>query len=127
MTEKEEKAIEEIKPWLEFEKNCECNKGILLLEYIDTVIQALEQKDKEIQELKADLYECNNIISDYIDTVKEKDKTIKLMAKFMNKRSWKEHQLKDDDCYCCKIEYSSKECVDCIIGYFQKKAREEND
>lgn len=44
---------------------------------IETVLQALEQKDKEIQELKADLYECNNIISDYIDTVKEKDETIK--------------------------------------------------
>lgn len=58
----------------------------------------LEKKDKEISELKAkynkdthtlqnqldvanaDLYECNNIISDYIDIVENKDKIIDLMA-----------------------------------------------
>ena len=118
MTEKEEKAIERLK-FINRQYDCNNYYSRYDLNCIETVVEALEQKDKEIQELKADLYECNNIISDYINTVKEKDKTIKLMAKFMNKRSWKEHQLKDDDCYCCKIEYSSKECVDCIIAYFQ--------
>ena len=33
-----------------------------------------------VRQLEADLYECNNIISDYIDVVKQKDKIINKMA-----------------------------------------------
>lgn len=109
MTEKEEKAIEEIKPWLEFEKSCECNKGILLLEYIETVIQALEQKDKEIQELKADRV--------------EKDKLIDLMSKYISDEDTAEIFCVDDEDKICNDE----ECKKCVLQYFQKKAREEND
>ena len=112
MTEKEEIEFD-LKCLRNVMNNFEDRLCEKMQEKVDNIKNYIEQKDKEIQELKADRV--------------EKDKIIKLMAKFMNKRSWKEHQLKDDDCYCCKIEYSSKECVDCIIGYFQKKAREENE
>lgn len=129
-----------------------------VLELIENQQIALEQKDKEIQELKesdkrsseqilmmsqrhfndsqknkklkADLYECNNIISDYIDTVKEKDKIIGLMAKKINEaffgsgdfEEWFENKickvLKSEDYTCLEKD---------IKQYFQKKAREEND
>lgn len=39
-----------------------------------------EQLVKAIQETQANLYECNNIISDYIDIVRQKDKLINEMA-----------------------------------------------
>ena len=76
----------------------------------------------EIQELKADLYECNNIISDYIDTVKEKDKMIDLFKRriFITENEHKE---------ILKIQekFLKKDFQDCLIIYFQKKASEENE
>lgn len=39
-----------------------------------------KEKNKGISKLEADLYECNNIISDYIDVVRKKDKIINKMA-----------------------------------------------
>lgn len=83
----------------------------------------LEQKDKEIQELKADLYECNNIISDYIDTVKEKDKIIDLMAKYIADEDTTEMFCIFDEEKICDDE----ECKECVLQYFQKKASEENE
>lgn len=41
---------------------------------------AIENILKRNKELEADNYECNNIINDYIDTVKKKDKIINLMT-----------------------------------------------
>ena len=69
---------------------------------------------------KLDL-KCINIALNLIET---QNKMIELMAEFMNKRSWKEHQVKDDTCYCCKTEYGSDECKQCIIEYFRNKAKE---
>ena len=82
-----------------------------------TIIELKEKYNKDTHTLQNQLDIAN------ADIV-EKDKIIDLMANFMNKRSWKEHQLKDDICSCCKIEYSSEECVKCIKQYFKKKAKE---
>lgn len=62
-------------------------------------------------------------IKNVVNRVKEDEAVIDEMAEFMNKRSWKEHQLKDEICICCKIEYSSDECVSCIKEYFRKKVQ----
>ncbi len=58
---------------------------------------------------------------------KEDEAVIDEMAKFMNNRSWKEHQIKDEDCNCCKVEYSSDKCTECIKEYFRKKVKDERD
>lgn len=88
----------------------------------------LENKNKEVKELKEKYDKDTHTLQNQLDIanadIVEKDKIIDLMANFMNKRSWKEHQVKDDICFCCKIEYSSKECVNCIKQYFEKKAEE---
>lgn len=80
---------------------------------------------KEIEELKEKYDKDTHTLQNQLDIANadrvEKDKIIDLMANFMNKRSWKEHQVKDDICFCCKIEYSSEECVKCIKQYFKKK------
>lgn len=47
-----EEAINGIRPWLEFEKSCECNKGIKLLYYIETALQELDRLQKENEKLK---------------------------------------------------------------------------
>ena len=64
------------------------------------------------------------MISIVLNLIETQNKMIELMAEFMNKRSWKEHQVKDDTCYCCKTEYGSDECKQCIIEYFRNKAKE---
>ena len=131
----EEKAKQRFKHWIEYEK---ANKEKIkradeLIELQETILKALEQKDKEIQELKSDLYECNNIISDYIDTVKEKDKIIGLMAEYMEEE-FAEYQLDNiyAELYNCNgmernwTRGTEKEIED-IIKYFEKKARKESD
>ncbi len=79
----------------------------------------------EIKELKEKYNKDTHTLQNQLDIANadriEKDKIIDLMANFMNKRSWKEHQVKDDICWCCKIEYASEECVKCIKQYFKKK------
>ncbi len=83
---------------------------------LQELIEGKKMNDKDTHTLQNQLDLAN------ADIV-EKDKIIDLMANFMNKRSWKEHQVKDDICFCCKIEYSSEECVNCIKQYFEKKVR----
>lgn len=106
-----------------------------------TLNKRIEKKDKEIDILKTNneimqgeldrigidtlKLEKGMSTDDVIEEIKKKDKTINLMAEFMNRRSWKEHQVKDENCYCCKIEYGSNECEDCIKEYFKKKIGEE--
>ena len=75
---------------------------------------------KENEEFKAVDNECSRLEQKEV----ELEKTIDLMAEFFNKRSWREHQLKDDSCYCCKIEYGADDCKDCLKEYFIKKAKE---
>ena len=87
----------------------------------------VEKLQKENEELKEKYDKDTHTLQNQLDIANadrvEKDKIIDLMANFMNKRSWKEHQVKDDICFCCKIEYSSEECVKCIKQYFKKKVR----
>lgn len=68
--------------------------------------------------------DCINALEDIVQAYKEDEAVIKEMAEFMNKRSWKEHQLKDEDCHCCKVEYGSDECVNCIKEYFRGKVKD---
>lgn len=134
MSEEEKKAIKIVKGLAvyyddysvldeeEIEENNNVNNSIQL------VTSLIEKQQKEIKELKEKYDKDTHTLQNQLDIanadIAEKDKIIDLMANFMNKRSWKEHQVKDDICFCCKIEYSSEECVNCIKQYFEKKAEE---
>lgn len=70
------------------------------------LFEAIMKIADERDSVKADLYEANNIISEYIDIVKEKDELINLMAEeFINKtlmyNDWQKNDL---------IEYFEERC-----------------
>ena len=77
----------------------------------------------EIKNLKADLYEANNIISDYIDITTKQEKMIELMALALAETEF-------DKCcdYChtgvCTAHDDVDERAVCIKQYFEKKAEE---
>lgn len=148
MTEKEEKAIKIVRKFNIENRFRDCG---VLNNSIEIVLQALEQKDKEISELKednqhqwderckltfaydkdthtlqnqldvanADLYECNNIISDYIDTVKEKDKIIDVIVQEyeynagINVKDFCKEEMRKDKCI--------QDCRCCIKKFFEMK------
>ena len=87
----------------------------------DEACKDIKKKDKQIEK-----YQNMLVTNDMLHVIEceNKDKIIDLMAEFLNKRSWREHQLKNDTCYCCKIEYGADDCKDCIKQYFENKAKE---
>lgn len=116
---------------------CE-SKTCEYLNAIDTVIQALEQKDKEIQELKKDnqhqwderckltfAYDKDTYtLQNQLDLANadrvEKDKIIDLMAEYIADE--------DTSTFICGDKIGCDEdCVECVLDFFQKKAREENE
>ena len=98
MTEKEEKAIERLKY---INRHYYCNNNYYFkydLDCIETVIQALEQKDKEIQELKEKWNKDTHTLQNQLDAANadrvEKDKIIDLMARFIDTELSSEHLSK---------------------------------
>lgn len=87
---------------------------------INAIDHILSDYKKLKEEFKAVDRECSRLECKEV----ELEKTIDLMAEFFNKRSWREHQLKDDNCYCCKTEYGADDCKDCLKEHFINKAKE---
>ena len=87
----------------------------------DEACKDIKKKDKQIEK-----YQNMLVTNDMLHVIEceNKNKIIDLMAEFLNKRSWREHQLKNDTCYCSKIEYGADDCKDCIKQYFENKAKE---
>ena len=87
----------------------------------DEACKDIKKKDKQIEK-----YQNMLVTNDMLHVIEceNKNKIIDLMAEFLNKRSWRDHQLKNDTCYCCKIEYGADDCKDCIKQYFENKAKE---
>ena len=100
-------------------------------ESIDTVIQALEQKDKEIQKLKEKWNKDTHTLQNQLDLANadniEKDKMIKAMAKYLNSTD-----IDEDICktvskeFDCTLYQNENFCINCIIGYFKEEVRKEN-
>ena len=94
----EEKAIEIMKEWIEYEKanKNKINKADELIEVQETMVKALEKKNKII-----------DVIAGYIATLDiEED----ICSKTQNE-------------HCDKMNFG--ECEDCIKQYFEKKAEKE--
>lgn len=136
MTEKEEMAIETFKHWIEYEKaNKEkINKADELIEIQETVLKALEQKDKEISELKEKYYKDTHTLQNQLDVANadrvEKDKIINEMAGEIAALNYEfiGDWCKQDECEKFKRnENHSRECDtnnhNCIKQYFEKKVR----
>ena len=123
----QEKAIDRLKIHTEF---AGISNGCCIANTKDvkTILSMLEEKDKEIQFQKdinkTELNRHKNTEKSLKGIIKKQNRIRDLMAEFLNKRSWREHQLKNDTCYCCKIEYGADDCKDCIKQYFENEAKE---
>lgn len=92
----------------------------------------LEQKDKEIEHLKnlnqhqsKDITKAVNYTFELNKEIEEKDKIIDLMARYINSTDKDEDVCRETgDTYNC-TEY--RDCEECIIEFFKKKASEENE
>jgi len=84
-------------------------------------LEALNEGWKlENEKLKADLYEANNIISDYIDTTAKQEKMIEMMAEFIDIELSSEHLSRVLEKEVSPLETYRKD----IKQYFEKKAEE---
>lgn len=124
MTEKEEKAIKIVRKFNIENRFRDCG---VLNNSIETVLKALEQKDKEIQELKEKWNKDTHTLQNQLDIanadIVEKDKIIKAMAKYINSTDKDEDVCRETgDTFNC-TEY--RNCEECIINFFKKKVSEE--
>lgn len=90
----------------------------------EAIMLIADERDKIKQEYDRDTHILQNQLDLANAENVKKDKQINLMAEFLNKRSWREHQLKDDTCYCCNVDFGADDCKDCIKQYFEDKAKE---
>ena len=119
--------IEKIKEYLDF--------GLLYSEYLDFanavegVEKALEQKDKEIAELKAKYDKDTHTLQNQLDVANadrvEKDKIIDVIVQEY------EYKAGIDVKNFCEVEMKKDKCIQdcrcCIKHFFEKKVSEENE
>lgn len=125
MTDKE--AIEVLERITRTSFNSDLRKTRIRLEAIETVIKALEQKDKEISELKAKYDKDTHTLQNQLDVANadrvEKDKIIDLMERFIADVDTDENICKHQVAEFCEGTdgVSLDICVKCINQYFEKK------
>ncbi|MBO5348973.1 MAG: hypothetical protein J6A89_04040 [Clostridia bacterium] len=90
----------------------------------------LNKLQEENKQLKANLYEANSIISDYIDTVKEKNKIIDKMAGHITNgtivKTYKEIcKNMAEEINCVHTPINEVNCVNCVKQYFKRKIESE--
>lgn len=137
LSEEDKKTIERIEDVFYQNKGKGINSFQKITLYEDRILDIIrllnkfEELQKENEELTSenislfnDLEQWKNLNYDKNKRLLIANKQIELMAEFMNRRSWKDHQLKDKDCYICNTEYSSDECVNCIKEYFEIKSND---
>ena len=129
MTEKEEnKILDELimlKHFLQTEdtyneQERDVNTVHMAINLIKNQQKALEQKDKEISELKAKYDKDTHTLQNQLDIanadIVEKDKIIKAMAKYINSTDKDEDVCRETgDTFNC-TEY--RNCEECIINFF---------
>lgn len=122
---KEQEAIERLKS---IDETVEEYDGNILKTDIETVLNMLKEKDKEIEKLKADNKKAWKLnanmtqrhLSD-IFKIKKKDKQIDLMANYIATLDIEEDicaNVENDNC----DKMSFGECEDCIKQYFERKS-----
>lgn len=141
MTKEEEKAIEIVAKYLNFNEICGTRN---FKEALETVLNMLKEKDKEIEELKQAL--ARNIAKNFTSSMKEsakskddlemlnkgwqielekKNKQIDLMAEYIDSNNY----VDNEECQF-QWDFNIKKCIengdckDCIKQYFERKSKE---
>ena len=122
MTEKEEKAIAMLNKYISEHKFYNIRQSDNLESNIETVIQALEQR---INNQKIFAKEYEKISKQLNCEVKDNLEKTKLINLLKRRAIITENEQKE----ILKIQekFLEKDFQDCLIIYFQKKAREENE
>ena len=128
MTTEQREAIEYLKESVVIYKNTipKISKAI------ETVLNMLKEKDKEIEKLKADnkkAWKLNANMSQRhlsdIFRIKKKDKQIDLMAEFIFQNIDVEEEICNSAYIECKQETAQDiTCINCIKQYFERKSEE---
>lgn len=105
-------------------------------EFCDNHIADIKAVIEELENTKADLYEANNRIVDYMNIIDERDKIIDEMANTMSaictgivvvreqfEKQYCEFITSNEDC-CWKTD---KSCADCIKEYFEERCKNAKD
>ena len=108
MTTEQKEAIETMQHWIEYEKQNKdkINKADELIEIQETVLNLIQEQEKEIEASRQITTEMNNDVKKLIIECKKKNKIIDLMAK----------AFKQDDA----------RSVEEIKQYFERKVENEN-
>lgn len=134
----EEEAIEYIEQFIGIKKEYKC-KPIKVKtlnntrEAIETVLNLLEKKDRQLEEKTNRIRnlekECQKYFDNMMDIIQDnckKDKIIDLMGYAMT------HEEVPQDEYCvfrnidCEVVGGNKECKECIKQYFERKVENGN-
>ena len=93
--------------------------------------QAIENLINKCKEQERDIRDTHILIAKYSQKNEEQEKIIELMAKDIAENKLDEdicRQVKDpkkEECYA--YMHDENACSDCVMEYYKKKAREENE
>ena len=129
MTTEQKEAIETMQHWIEYAKQNKdkINKVDELIGIQETVLNLIQEQEKEIEASRQITTEMNNDVKKLIIECKKKNKIINLMAKKLNQAYF------DEDKFCIwfekmmgvqqKMDYGY--VVDLIKQYFERKVEDE--
>lgn len=125
MTKEQKEAIETMQHWIEYAKQNKdkINKVDELIGIQETVLNLIQEQEKEIEASRQITTEMNNDVKKLITECKKKNRIINLMAKKLNQAYF------DEDKFCIwfekmmgvqqKMDYGY--VVDLIKQYFERK------
>lgn len=131
MTKEQKEAIETMQHWIEYTKQNKdkINKVDELIGIQETVLNLIQEQEKEIEASRQITTEMNNDVKKLIIECKKKNKNINLMAKKLNQAYF------DEDKFCIwfekmmgvqqKMDYGY--VVDLIKQYFERKVEDESN
>ena len=131
MTKEQKEAIETMQHWIEYAKQNKdkINKVDELIGIQETVLNLIQEQEKEIEASRQITTEMNNDVKKLIIECKKKNKNINLMAKKLNQAYF------DEDKFCIwfekmmgvqqKMDYGY--VVDLIKQYFERKVEDERN
>ena len=130
MTTEQKEAVETMQHWIEYAKQNKdkINKVDELIGIQETVLNLIQEQEKEIEASRQITTEMNNDVKKLITECKKKNRIINLMAKKLNQAYF------DEDKFCIwfekmmgvqqKMDYGY--VVDLIKQYFERKVEDEN-
>ena len=123
-----EEAVKTMEHWVEYEKNNKdkINKADELIYIQETILSDYKKMLKEIEELKEKYDKDTHTLQNQLDIANadrvEKDKIIKLMAKYIADNDTTEIFCDDDkfeiDAFGDEVD-CDEDCQECVLQYFK--------